>query len=68
MDVVETIAAQPFAKPRDSLYDGPFFSVSHNFRGGLRPSTDKKAALVPASESHKDHFLAFNLAGCQSNG
>jgi hypothetical protein len=29
-DVLDTIAAQPFARPRDSYYDQPFFSVSHH--------------------------------------
>jgi hypothetical protein len=27
-DVVDTISAQPFAKPRDDYYDSPFFNVS----------------------------------------
>lgn len=31
-DVVDTIAAQPFAKPRDSYYDQPFFNVGAKSR------------------------------------
>ena len=27
MDVVETIASQPYSKPRESAYDAPFFQV-----------------------------------------
>ncbi|KAF5834833.1 hypothetical protein DUNSADRAFT_8373 [Dunaliella salina] len=46
MDVVETIAAQPYAKPRDSIYDGPFFNAAKAI-GDKRATTAEKGFNRP---------------------
>jgi len=46
MDVVDTIAAQPYAKPRDSIYDGPFFNAAKAI-GDKRATTAEKGFNRP---------------------